>query len=224
MNKRKAGLLIFFILFLVWIIWALIFLVRNGKKQDELTNRPASDSHSMGINRKEEKAATEGSVSQNGITVNYGLPENFYYDDEMSDESCSGKTYYNYNFSVMLDIFLYRTHEEDSAMIDTENPENSVISKGKRIDANAWFEERQLLYLGRIEDTDVKETTIMGNDVRYFTKYFQNENGQMQGTLIAMITLNDDYYYCIRAVEFEKDKAPSPEEYKNALSIKFREE
>lgn len=224
MKKRKTGLIIFFILFFAWIVWMFFFLMIRGKKQDEQTNRPDADLHTMGINRKEEKATAKGSVSQNGVTINYRLPENFYYNDEMSDESGNGKTYYNYNFSVMLDIFLYRTHEEDTAMIDMENPENSRINKGKRMDADAWFEEMQLLYLGRIEDTDIKEMTVRENEVRYFTKYFQNESGQMQGTLIAMITLGEDYYYCIRAVEFGKDKAPSPEEYKNVFYIEIREE
>lgn len=224
MNKKRAGLIIFFTVFIAWILWLFCFLTIKGKRQDELTNRPQPGMNNMGINRGEEEAVSEDSVSHNGVTVNYRLPENFYFEDEYRDEAHHSKTYYTHNFSVSLEISLYQDHIEDNAQIDTENPDNSVINKGILVDADEWFKEMQLVFLDRIEDTDVRQMNVFGNEVRYFTKYSQNEKGQMQGTLIAMITLNEHYYYCVKAVEFGNDRAPLPEEYENALRIKYKEQ
>lgn len=226
MKKGKKGMIFFLALiavFIVIIVVTILFLLKKGKSQDELTNS-RSGYDDVGVNREGEETIDRDGLSLDGISVDYRLPEDFYFQDETVEEACDAKNYFNTNYSVMLDVFLYCNHKEDSALIDTEHPENSVINQGKEMDADAWLEEMQMVYLERVDDSDITVTTLFDRQVRYFTKYSQNDYEQMQGTLVAVIKLGEDYYYCVRAVEFGADTEPSIRQYENVFHIEYENE
>ena len=49
------------------------------------------------------------------------------------------KEYMDRNFKKMVDVYLYEVHNEDVGIIDTENPDNSVVYKDITIDESHYY-------------------------------------------------------------------------------------
>lgn len=201
----------------VGVIGGLFFYMQtNGTNTIEETNKTAGMEF---ISREEAEPVLNDTITYGDVTVNLTIPEGFYFEYENTDiEAGILKEYMDYDYSRMLDLYIYETHVGDVGLIDDENSENSVVLKDITIDADEWFREMRIVYLERDDESDIKTIDLDGKQGRYITKYFENKDGIMQGTLIGLVELDDIHYYCVKIVEFDKDSEPDVNNYIDLFS------
>lgn len=217
--KPKRGLLIALALIvIVGVTGAFVFMIQtNGKEPDEDTNRTEE---MIPIDRGNEEPIQDDGIKKDGLQITYDLPDGLYF--EYEDEEITGgcmKEYMDRNFKKMVDVYLYEVHNEDVGIIDTENPDNSVVYKDITIDGAEWFREMRLAYLERDDANDIQTEKMGDYTVDYFVKYFENSDGIMQGTLAGVITIDESHYYCVKIVEFDQDSAPDMDDYRKLFLL-----
>lgn len=219
--KNNGKVIATFIIIIIVVICLLlvVFIQTNGKKSHEITNRTED---MIPVNRGEEETIKEDLISYEEMEVTYKVPNEFYFEYE-NDFEVSGylKEYMNHNYNKSIEVTLYKVHEGEFYFMDSDNTESAEFNESIIIDANEWLREMQLVYLRTSDPTMISEADIEGNIVRYFIKYEKNEDGIMQGMLVGVIIINDEFYYCVTVIELDEKVAPDLKKYKNIFSIKY---
>lgn len=216
MTNKKWNLIFFSLIFVFSTIFLCLFLFFfvKGKDRDYQTNRSGTTTL---VNRSANKELTGDNIIFNGECVNYRLPKNFYYQGEEGIEGVSlKKSYFNFNYSVMIDTSVCKNHYEDRVLMDNET-KKIIDYRNIEITADEWINIKYLLYIGDERESGIQE--LEEGRIRYFTNYETNESAPKQGVLIGVVKLTEDTYFGVEIFEFDKEEAPDIEDYKKVFQV-----
>lgn len=218
-NKGRIVVISVIAIVVVVCLLLVVFIQTKGKGNHETTNKSED---MVPANRGDADTIKEDLITYDGMEVSYELPSGFYFEYE-NDYEISGqlKEYMNHNYNKSIEVTLYKVHEGEFYFIDSDNSESVEYNENILKDGNEWLREMQLVYSGTDGSSTISEVDVSGNSVRYFVKYEKNEDGVMQGMLAGVITINDEFYYCVTVTEFDEQAAPDLDNYKNVFSIKY---